>query len=59
MPSKILVLGATMLALNERGEELGEPGNIAERKFAAALAAEIELDRMRGVYPNQFEMFRD
>lgn len=35
---------ALMYALNERGEEMGEPGNVAERRYVNALGAAIEKD---------------
>jgi hypothetical protein len=35
--SQVLYLGTLLLALNERGEELGEPGNIAEKKYSDTL----------------------
>ena len=37
-------LGALLYALNERGEELGEPGGIAERRYNTALADAIERE---------------
>lgn len=44
MPSRPIILGAVYYALNERGEEIGEPGQIAERRWREALAAAIERD---------------
>lgn len=44
LPSVPLIAGALMFALNERGEEMGEPGNIAERRFHRSMAAAMELD---------------
>lgn len=44
VPWRPVVLLATMYALNERGEELGEPGNLAERKYINALGNAIALD---------------
>lgn len=58
-PSKPIVLGATYLALNERGEEMGEPGHVAEQKYRVALSAEIERDRLRLGRTNQYEFARD
>jgi len=58
-PSKPIVLGAVYLALNERGEEMGEPGHVAEQKYRVALAAEIERDRLRLGRTNQYEFTRD
>lgn len=58
-PSQPIILGATYVALNERGEELGEPGNAAEGRYRVALSAEIERDRLRLGRTNQYEMVRD
>jgi hypothetical protein len=51
--------GALMFALNERGEELGEPGNVAETRFNAALDRAKETDLLQQARPNRFEMYRD
>lgn len=58
-PERPLVLGALYLALNERGEELGEPGNIAEQRYYKALAAAKEADQMNSGRTNKFEFYRD
>lgn len=42
MPWRPLWLGALYLALNERGEEIGEPGNIADTRYRDALLDAIE-----------------
>lgn len=42
MPERLVRLGALMLALNERGEEIGEPGNIAETRYIMAKGAAVE-----------------
>jgi hypothetical protein len=44
LPSFPVILGAVFYALNERGEEMGEPGNIAERRYLGAVSAAIEND---------------
>jgi hypothetical protein len=44
LPSNPIFLGALMYAFNERGEEMGEPGNVHEQKFHRATAAAMELD---------------
>lgn len=44
LPAVPLIAGATMFAFNERGEEIGEPGNIHERRFHRAIAAAQEID---------------
>jgi hypothetical protein len=43
-PHTPIVLGALFYALNERGEEMGEPGQLAERRFYATLASMKERD---------------
>lgn len=58
-PERPLVLGALYLALNERGEELGEPGNIAEQRYLKSLAAAKEADQMNSGRTNKFEFYRD
>lgn len=58
-PWRALVLGGTFYALNERGEEMGEPGAIAERKFYAELTSEKERDIAVGQLTGQFEFYRD
>ena len=42
MPERVVRLGALMMALNERGEEFGEPGNIAEQRYTMAKGAAVE-----------------
>jgi hypothetical protein len=44
VPSRPLILGAYMLALNERGEELGEPGGLIEQRFLEAKDDSIQTD---------------
>ena len=44
LPERPVRLLALMYALNERGEEIGEPGNLAERRYFDALGAAIEKD---------------
>lgn len=41
-PNRPIMLGALYLALNERGEEIGEPGNVAEQRYLRALASARE-----------------
>jgi hypothetical protein len=59
VPSRPLILGTIMLALNERGEELGEPGNVAERRYYEARSAAIELDMKRKEHADEFEAVRE
>jgi hypothetical protein len=44
VPARIVRLGALYLALNERGEEIGEPGQIAELRYRNALGAGMEAE---------------
>lgn len=44
LPGRMLTNGVLYYALNERGEEMGEPGNVAERRWLSSLAAAIEDD---------------
>jgi hypothetical protein len=56
LPAAPLIAGALMFALNERGEEMGEPGNVAERRFHRALAAAMELDMQVNKVSDQIDM---
>lgn len=58
-PWRPIVLGALMLALNERGEEMGEPGQLAEKRYYAALVAEKERDINAPMHGNVYEFYRD
>jgi hypothetical protein len=58
-PWRPIYYGAVMFALNERGEELGEPGNVAEMRFKSALDLAKETDLLQQARPNRFEMYRD
>ena len=44
LPERPIYLQTLFYAMNERGEEMGEPGSILERKAHAAAAAAMELD---------------
>ena len=44
LPGRPVFLKALYYALNERGEEMGEPGQIAEQRAKDALAAAMEID---------------
>ena len=44
LPERPVFLRTLFYALNERGEEMGEPGGIAERKAESASTAAMELD---------------
>jgi hypothetical protein len=53
------VARALFYCLNERGEEMGEPGGVAEGRAIAALENAIENDRIRASRSNTYEMYRD
>lgn len=64
LPYRAVYLLALYYALNERGEEMGEPGNVAERNAAEAMAAAIEVDMQVSKYQSlndmtNLEMFRN
>ncbi len=44
LPTLPVIMGAVYYALNERGEEIGEPGNVAERRYVQAVTAAVEND---------------
>ena len=44
LPNRPIELRAIYYALNERGEEMGEPGGVAAERAATALAAALEND---------------
>jgi hypothetical protein len=44
LPERPIYLRALFYAMNERGEEMGEPGSILAQKAAASAAAAMELD---------------
>jgi hypothetical protein len=50
---------ALMYALNERGEEMGEPGNLAQGRYIQALAAAKEIDLKAGEYSDKYDWGRD
>lgn len=55
VPNRVVEAYAHMIAANERGEEIGEPGGLLERKFAnflggaieSAMASDMRADRYR------------
>lgn len=55
LPPQVLFLGTLFLALNERGEEIGEPGNVAERRWLRALGAAKEADMVSRGRTNRYE----
>lgn len=58
-PAKPLIQGVLYLALNERGEEMGEPGNIAERRYYTAIGEAIDADMQTRGQTNRLEFYRD
>lgn len=58
-PQRPLIQGVLYLAFNERGEEIGEPGGVAESRFGLALQAAVEQDVMLSGRTNKFEFYRD
>ena len=48
VPHRPVYHHALMTAYNERGEEIGEPGNLAERRYVASIGVAVEKDI--GVY---------
>jgi hypothetical protein len=50
---------ALMYVLNERGEEMGEPGNLAQGRYVQALGAAKEIDIKAGEHSNDFDWERD
>jgi hypothetical protein len=56
---RALYLGLLWLALNERGEELGEPGGVAESRWIRAKHDAEYADAQMRERTNQFEAYRD
>ncbi len=50
---------ALRAALNERGEEMGEPGNMADQRFMSYLNAAIETDLMNRSRAGRYEFVPD
>lgn len=48
-----------MVASNERGEEMGEPGNVLERRFTDLLGAAMEVPMRQEERENRYESVRD
>lgn len=59
VPSRPLQLGALYLALNERGEELGEPGGVAERRYYDSVGIALEADVNRRARTGRFTAERE
>lgn len=59
LPEHILYLGTLMLALNERGEEMGEPGNVIEQRFNNSVDEAVLTDKGPMIRDNQMEFVAD
>lgn len=59
IPSRPVRDLALVYALNERGEEMGEPGNMAEKRYGRSLADAIERDISAYGHTNQYDWERD
>jgi hypothetical protein len=59
VPSRPVILGAYMLALNERGEELGEPGGLIEQRYLEAKDSAIERDNEAPHRLNKLDVVAD
>lgn len=59
VPDRPILMLALMYALNERGEEIGEPGNLAERRFILALGVAIDRDIAASQRGDRYDWKRD
>lgn len=59
IPQQPLYLGTLFLALNERGEELGEPGGVAETRYNKSKDSAIYTDMIIRGRTNEYESHRD
>lgn len=59
VPHRPVYLGALFMGLNERGEEIGEPGNIAQGRYYNALNAAMEVDMAHDEYTDKYDWRRD
>lgn len=59
IPNQVVYAGALMYAANERGEEIGEPGNLYQEQFTDALAAAREIEDDPNIRGNLYEFFRE
>jgi hypothetical protein len=56
LPERPLYLRTLYYALNERGEEMGEPGNVADMRAEKAAAAAMEIDMQVQKKSNEKDM---
>ncbi len=59
VPSAPVEAYVNMIAANERGEELGEPGNLLERRYLNTLGGAIEQAISADGRANRYESWRD
>jgi hypothetical protein len=59
LPSRPIEMRAIFYALNERGEEMGEPGGVAEGRAKASLAAALENDMQVQKKSDEIDIKRD
>jgi hypothetical protein len=59
VPWRPMYLGALYLALNERGEELGEPGGMAETRYREAETVALEADVNRRQHADSYVAERE
>lgn len=59
LPELPIFRGTMYLALNERGEEMGEPGGVAEKRYIAAKAEAIYADMIYRQRNDEYEGYRD
>jgi len=58
LPQNPLFLGALYLALNERGEEMGEPGGKAEQRYMQALGDSLLNEKSQDIVLGKYYMQR-
>jgi len=59
IPTRPVFQLALMYAFNERGEEIGEPGNLAERRYLQSIQTAIERDISAYGKADRYEWRRD
>lgn len=59
VPNQAVEAYVAMIAANERGEEIGEPGNLLERRYQSTLATAIEAAMSNDNRANRYESWRD
>jgi hypothetical protein len=59
VPDRTVFLGTVFYALNERGEEIGEPGNVAEQRYQKSLRDAITNDSQLKLRNDYYEFRAD